>query len=539
MHFAINVIIVILLLSIAGFFVFLIREKVKNTLWYRTRQVFKHAEKRKKEEQKLYEKYEDRTSEEEKKQMIHELRKKGNVKIPYAAFDYIYRHIDEFGIVSKDGKIILTNEEAYKRIISSIDNKQNRFMVKNKNDKLIPGTYFDVSVGENGAKSTRDFITGTITFESAKGDVYIAKGYEMVTIKKSKDEQKKDNENKQNNNTEEEGSDNSNDLSSQDILSADKIPSPETSGDKKTEKNEKKEQKKNTLKKLEEKALKNLLEESSQKDKNKDKKDKPAKQKKKDEFEDIDISNILEEMDNRDKDETDTTNSNTQHKDVKNIAIEENEETNNEEILESEENTTEIEKSFEEGYTINNFFQRRLYFGNDAEKFCASLSEENILKFLIDLFTFSEKYYSYPVIVRDNEVVYIDSSFFFIALSKIIVKDDEADFLEKMFMKKGSYLADLINSICLLRTVNNILIKRTTNNLFKIWKNQDEQDVCISKKSFNYNHKDYTSLFLLVDVSSLKRLKIDVEQIAKVELQEKIPGAYMLTKAIFKQSQKS
>ncbi len=499
-------IIILLLLLILSFFIFVLFQAIKNSFWYRTRQVFKNTKKRKKQEQEILEKYTDHTTEEEKRQMIHEFRKKGNIKIPYAAFDYIYRHIDEFGIVSKDGKIILTDEESYKKIIDKTNNMNINFHKENKKNKLNQKTYFDVQEGENGSISTRDFINKTITLETSNKDVYIANGRNMVIFKNPENEEK--DKNKKNSSKEKTFSKNQ---QNKNFSNADKKDdNNELSSDKKD---------KYTMNKLlEKKALAKLKEEQN-------KKDSITVDNSNIDINNIDIDEIVKEMDNKEIPkpiETDNNKEIPKPIEIKPTTEEEND----------EEEEKIVERSFDQSFTINNFFQRKIYFNNNLDSFCGSLNNEIIKDFIINFFTFVEKYYSYPTIIKDDKTVYIDSALLIITLSKIIVKDDEADFLNKMFSKKGSYLINLQNSIYLFKAINNIL----NINLFKIWKNQDNQDVCMIKKSFSYNYKNYSSLFFLIDIQALKILKIDTNTLIQVELKDKIAGAFLITKAIVKEN---
>ena len=520
MHFVINSIIIILLLSIAGFFVFLIREKVKNTLWYRTRQVFKYSEKRKKEEQELLEKYEDHISEEEKKQMIHELRKKGNIKIPYAAFDYIYRHIDEFGIISKDGKIILTDEKAYQNIISKTNRIEYRFGIKNKDNKLIPKTNFDIQEGKNGAVSIRDFANNTITVETSKGDIYIANGRNMVTYKHKEEEKKNDNKkNKQTDNS------NSTTTPKQNKNVKNDLPSEtkEQSKNKQDTQKEAKRDNQSVEKMLETKALEALKQQQSTNKKSK------KQESKKDDLESFNIDDLVKEMDNGEFSSTNDTNKEQESTtiDKEKNKIDTTESKIEETVLEEE--NEKIAKTYDNGFTLKNFFQRKLYFRDDLESFYGSLQDKDIIDFLIDLFTFVERYCQYPAIVKDDNSIYIDSSLFFISMGKNIKKDNEDDFIKKLI---SANKINMQNAASLLKAFNTILSNRISNEVFKIWENQDGGEICITKRSFEHDDNNFTSLMVILDEKTLNSLKIDTGNVAKVELQDKIRGAKMLGKAI-------
>lgn len=519
-----NIIIILLLLSILGFVAFMIREKIKDTLWYRTRQVFKHAEKRKKEEQKLLEKYEDNISEDEKKQMIHELKKKGNVKVPYAAFDYIYRHIDEFGIISKDGKIILTDEESYKRIINKTNKIDDRFRIKDKNNKLNSKTYFEVVEGDNGARVTKDHIANTITFETSKGDIFHTSGRNMVTIKhkEEEDKNKKTKTSKNNNSTPPENNSSkkeeqtSNNLTDKQNKSTQKVENQQESSKDKQQNNQ------NIDKLLESKALEALKKQQP--------KEKLKKQEsKKDEFADVNINDIVNEIDDdsRFTNSLDTEQTEEENKNENEEAIE----PENKEIELDEENN--IQKTFDAPSTLKNFFQRKLYCEENLDSFYGSLKDEDIVDIIVNLFTFAEMYCQYPAIVKDNEAVYIDSSLFFLSIGKNIKKDDEDNFFKNIFKAKR---INMVNATSLLKVFNDILKSKTRKDLFRIWKNQDNSDVCIIKRSFECDNKSYTSLMIILDTKALNSLRVDIDKIPKVELQDNIRGAMKLGNAIFERS---
>ena len=59
---------------------------------------------------KIKMKYLKEVPDSEKEEVIKKLEDGERVKIPYASFDYIYRHIDDFGVVDKDGQIVLIKQ---------------------------------------------------------------------------------------------------------------------------------------------------------------------------------------------------------------------------------------------------------------------------------------------------------------------------------------------------------------------------------------------------------------------------------------------
>lgn len=95
--------------------------KVQDTFWWRMRMVRKSNMKSYEEKLKLNKKYSDNLSVNEKNELIKKIKSGEKTKIPIAAFDYIYRHIDEFGYVDKNGQIVLVDKIAYKNLISKTE----------------------------------------------------------------------------------------------------------------------------------------------------------------------------------------------------------------------------------------------------------------------------------------------------------------------------------------------------------------------------------------------------------------------------------
>jgi len=255
---------------------------------------------------------------------------------------------------------------------------------------------------------------------------------------------------------------------------------------------------------------------------------------KKDDLENFDINDLVNEIDNDDRF---TDDGEKKQEEKKNNKEEEKEITDTESIeiapIEEKDGSEEIQKTFDGSFTLKNFFQRKLYFENDLDSFCGSLSDEDIVNFLIELFTFSENYCQYPAIVKDNQSVYIDSTLFFISIGKNIKKDNEDDFLKKLF---SSNRINMQNATFLLKSFNTILSNKISIEIFKIWKNQDGGEVCLMKRSFEYDNSSFTSLIIILDTKTLNSLKIDISNITKVELQDKIRGAKMLSRAIAEES---
>ena len=94
----------------------------------------------------------------------------------------------------------------------------------------------------------------------------------------------------------------------------------------------------------------------------------------------------------------------------------------------------------------------------------------------------------------------------------------------------------MVNATSLLKVFNDILKSKTRKDLFRIWKNQDNSDVCIIKRSFECDNKSYTSLMIILDTKALNSLRVDIDKIPKVELQDNIRGAMKLGNAIFERS---
>ena len=157
--------------------------KIKDSFWFRTQQVRRTAAQKDKDRLKLIKKNTDNLSEEEKQEFILKL-KGGNeaVKIPYASFDYIYRHIDDFGIVDKNGNIVLVNEDAYRKItsISKIASQEEKEKMQHETENSTPKNYFEINISEDGTTIERNFVKNSLEVETKDKKKYTQENNRMI-----------------------------------------------------------------------------------------------------------------------------------------------------------------------------------------------------------------------------------------------------------------------------------------------------------------------------------------------------------------------
>lgn len=149
------------------------------------KQVRRSAERRDAAKAELIAKYTDGKTDEEKEVFISEIEGKNKaVKIPYASFDYIYRHIDEFGVIDKNGNIVLVNENAYKKIINRTKISNRNIGKKNDLDSNIkaPKNYFEINISEDGTVVERDYVNNSMHIKTEDGKEYIRKNDKIALI---------------------------------------------------------------------------------------------------------------------------------------------------------------------------------------------------------------------------------------------------------------------------------------------------------------------------------------------------------------------
>jgi len=143
--------------------------KIKDSFWFRTQQIRRAAAQKDRDRARLIKKSTDNLSEEEKQEFVLKL-KGGNeaVKIPYATFDYIYRHIDDFGVIDKNGNIVLVSEDAYKKItsISKIATQKENAVMQNKAEKNTPKNYFEINISDDGTTIERNYVKNSLEVDT-------------------------------------------------------------------------------------------------------------------------------------------------------------------------------------------------------------------------------------------------------------------------------------------------------------------------------------------------------------------------------------
>jgi len=146
------------------------------------------AKRRRKEKDELMKKYSSAPGDEEKNNYIDKIARGEKVKIPYAAFDYIYRHIDDFGVIDKDGQIILVNQEAYEKIINADITKlpptQNSEISKSIEHQ---NTYVQLIHNDDGSVVEKNINENNVKITKANGDILLADGNKMTTIKQNEE----------------------------------------------------------------------------------------------------------------------------------------------------------------------------------------------------------------------------------------------------------------------------------------------------------------------------------------------------------------
>ncbi|WP_152184687.1 GGDEF domain-containing protein [Sulfurimonas indica] len=165
--------------------VYLIFLKIKDSFWFRTQQVRRAAIQKERERAKLIEKYTDNKSEEEKQEFILKLKGKNEaVKIPYATFDYIYRHIDDFGVIDKNGNIVLVAEEAYRKITSrsKISSAIPSDSKESSGTKEVPKNYFEINISEDGTIIERNHIDNSLSIETQEKNKYVYQNNKTVSV---------------------------------------------------------------------------------------------------------------------------------------------------------------------------------------------------------------------------------------------------------------------------------------------------------------------------------------------------------------------
>ena len=187
MSFIISIIFFLFLAMI----VYVIFLKIEDSFWFRTQQVRRAAIQKEKERAKLIEKHTDNKTEEEKQEFILKLKGKNEaVKIPYATFDYIYRHIDDFGVIDKNGNIVLVAEEAYRKITSrsKISSAIPAGPKEANAEKEMPKNYFEINISEDGTVIERNYIDNSLSIETQEKNKYVYQNNKTVSVERNNEQ---------------------------------------------------------------------------------------------------------------------------------------------------------------------------------------------------------------------------------------------------------------------------------------------------------------------------------------------------------------
>jgi len=479
----------ILILIIVAFAALFFLKNIQNTRWWRMMEAEAAHNRKLESEMRLAKKYADVTTENQKNEFIDKIRKGEKVKIPYAAFDYIYRHIDEFGFLDENGEIVLVNEEAYKKIINKV-NPQKSIEHKQPLEKNSNANYRQIVKAEDGTVTERNLNTnsfvvttpdGRVTKTNAKGSIIVEEVKKEETNTKGQVEYINDPEpkyvaeNEKNEESDKSGIDEAN------FINADKIAQStqqsqlvkpiqvkkHTQNSPKPNQKAKKDSKKSVLQEFEDEILNNLEEQSAEISSN------PKVQ---------------------------------------------NEQKNN------AKNTKINDKIFTTDYQFNY---------NEFHDFITSLNTDLFIEILMVILKKSN-HFSFPVILQNNNNLYIDISYFSLcfvnSISDLKIREN---FVENFFVGTKLHSLDNKNSMMLFEKINEVFIIKTKADLIQNWQNQDGKKQFISKRFFEYENKIYSSLMISIKAELIENLNLDIFTVTELEFSSTKKSSISISKNIF------
>ena len=196
----------IVLFAIIGVVIFFFYKEYTESRSYRIKRSVKDYRKMKKEEQeslvRLQKKGDEIISNEDRvMEIIRKIKTGEEVKIPIAAFQYIYTRLNQICVVDKDGTIQIVNSKAFQKFqetaIALLDKeKQLQENIINDNEKIT--SVFTTKKYEDGTIVKKNNVTSDITILKTDGTKYINKNKENdLTIERPEE---KEDETKHNNN---------------------------------------------------------------------------------------------------------------------------------------------------------------------------------------------------------------------------------------------------------------------------------------------------------------------------------------------------
>ena len=198
----------IVLFAIIGVVIFFFYKEYTESRSYRIKRSVKDYRKMKKEEQeslvRLQKKGDEIISNEDRvMEIIRKIKTGEEVKIPIAAFQYIYTRLNQICVVDKDGTIQIVNSKAFQKFqetaIALLDKeKQLQKNIINDNEKIT--SVFTTKKYPDGTIVKKNNVTGDITILKTDGTKYINKNKEndltIVRPEEKEDETKYNNNNK-------------------------------------------------------------------------------------------------------------------------------------------------------------------------------------------------------------------------------------------------------------------------------------------------------------------------------------------------------
>lgn len=432
--------------------------------------ILKMAEDKKRKEFEMIQKYCEDPGEEQKDIFIEKIKNGEKVKIPYAAFDYIYRHIDEFGIIGKDGKIILTNQVAFDNIMKSTKSENLKIEDKTKSKKTIQSkTYFGISE-EDGKVIEKNHNTGKIKITEEDGSVIVADKHSMTTTKPK------------------DGKSNTKPSTKPKKEPDGKIKAiPE-----KVEKAEKKNRKK----------VKSTIDVEIAKNN--------------DELLDclnaeFDALNIDSEVD---------TNVNFEQ-----LSVVENEPKEEVKIEPKKSEKKEVKKVVETPIKIQNI---SIDFGTNFENFVDNFSAENNSE-IVESILLNNTNFNFPVILKNEGKLYVDFSYFaLLIISNLKNRNDQESFIDSFFKGRKTSSFNIENCQLLIQKINDLNFAENSGFLIYTWKNEDEKEFFLTKRSFDFYGKNYTSMLINID-----NLEFDIETVNELEFVSFSKSSTNITSLIF------
>ena len=432
--------------------------------------ILKMAEDKKRKEFEMIQKYCEDPGEEQKDIFIEKIKNGEKVKIPYAAFDYIYRHIDEFGIIGKDGKIILTNQVAFDNIMQSTKSENLKIEDKTKSKKTIQSqTYFGVSE-KDGTVVEKNHNTGKIKITDVDGTVTIADKHSMTVIKP------------------EDGQSNT------------KPPDKQKKGFE--SKNKAIPQKTGKSKNQNQKKVKSTIDVEIGKNN--------------DEL--LDCLNA--EFDAMEIDSEVDTNVNFEQ-----LPAIENEPKTEVKIEPKKVEKTEVKKVEESPIKIQNI---SINFGTNFENFVDNFSAENNSE-IVESILLNNTNFNYPVILKNEGKLYVDFSYFaLLIISNLKNRNDQESFIDSFFKGRKTSSFNIDNCQLLIQKINDLNYVGNGCFLIYTWKNEDEKEFFLTKKSFEFYGKNYTSMLINID-----NLEFDIETVNELEFVSSTKSSTNITSLIF------